>query len=106
MGIFRHRHRLAFPLLASEFARLKVEADVVLCSSSGWAHGVRAIGHKVVYCHTPARWLYQADRYLAGRQWSARGALGALRAPLTRWDHLAARSARRYLTQCVTVQRR
>ena len=24
-------------------------------------------GRKIVYCHTPARWLYQSDRYLRGR---------------------------------------
>ena len=27
----------------------------------------RPRGRKVVYCHTPARWLYQPDRYLAGQ---------------------------------------
>jgi hypothetical protein len=36
--------------------------EVVISSSSGWAHGVRTAPESlhVVYCHTPARWLYRA----------------------------------------------
>ena len=60
-------HRAALPLLAPSFSRLRVSADVVICSSSGWAHGTQVEGRKIVYCHTPARWLYQPDRYLRGR---------------------------------------
>lgn len=63
----RRRHRLALGLLAPSFSRLRVEADVVVCSSSGWAHGTAATGRKIVYCHAPARWLYQGERYLGER---------------------------------------
>ncbi len=56
----RTHHRRALPVLAPSFARLRLDHDVVLCSSSGWAHGVQASGRKIVYCHSPARWLYQA----------------------------------------------
>src|SRR4051812_17705186 len=59
-------HRGAFPVLAPTFSAMNIDADVVVCSSSGWAHGVRTAGYKIVYCHAPARWLYQTDRYLAG----------------------------------------
>ncbi len=45
--------KLAFPFLAPLFSRMHVDADVVLCSSSGWAHGVSTTGIKIVYCHTP-----------------------------------------------------
>src|SRR5690348_12142367 len=40
--------------------------DVVISSTSGWAHGVRTRPDSVhiVYCHTPARWLYRADDHL------------------------------------------
>ena len=62
----RAHHRLALPFLAPSFSRLHVDADVTICSSSGWAHGARTSGRKIVYCHTPARWLYQPERYLAG----------------------------------------
>ena len=62
LGPLRRDHRLALPLLAPSFSRLEIAADVVVCSSSGWSHGARVEGRKVVYCHTPARWLYQPDR--------------------------------------------
>ena len=41
-----------------------VDADIVVCSSSGWAHLVRTSGRKIVYCHSPAKWLYRRDDYL------------------------------------------
>ena len=65
-------HRLALPLLAPTFSRLHVDADVVVCSSSGWAHGAHADGRKIVYCHTPARWLYQPDATSATQRGAAR----------------------------------
>src|SRR5215218_5358347 len=36
----RTRHRLALPLLAPAFGHELVDAEVVVCSSSGWAHGI------------------------------------------------------------------
>src|SRR5437868_3905298 len=75
IGTLRRNHRLALPLLAPAFSQLKVDADVVICSSSGWAHGVKTDARKVVYCYTPARWLYQPDRYLARDKSVAHAAL-------------------------------
>ena len=40
----RAHHRAALPLLAPSFSRLRVSADVVICSSSGWAHGATGRG--------------------------------------------------------------
>ena len=109
LGVLRKHHRLALSVLAPAFSLLRVDADVVVvCSSSGWAHGVVASGRKVVYCRTPARWLYQAGRYLGGATGAQRGgrrafslaaslALGAAGPPLRRWDRSAAGSAARYL---------
>lgn len=99
----RRDHRLALPLLAPSFSALRIDADVAVCSSSGWAHGLRVTGRKIVYCHTPARWLYQADRYLRGRPHAVRAAAAALRAPLVRWDKRAAASADRYLANSTVV---
>jgi hypothetical protein len=110
LGVLRKHHRLALSVLAPAFSLLRVDADVVVvvCSSSGWAHGVVASGRKVVYCHTPTRWLYQAGRYLGGvtapkrrgRRASSVAAslvLGAAGPPLRRWDRAAAGSASRHL---------
>lgn len=106
LPLLRRNHRLALPLLAPAFDRLELDVDVLLCSSSGWAHGARTRGRKVVYCHTPARWLYQPDRYLATRRPFARAALGILRPSLVRWDRRAAASADRYLTNSTAVRER
>ncbi len=102
----RQHYRVALPVLAVAFSRLHVDADVVVCSSSGWAHGVATEGRKVVYCHNPARWLYQRDDYLAeGRKswWLAANSMGpALRV----WDRRAAASCHRYLANSSIVARR
>jgi glycosyltransferase involved in cell wall biosynthesis len=102
----RAHHRLALPLLAPSFSRLHVKAEVAVCSSSGWAHGARVSGRKVVYCHTPARWLYQADRYLAGRSGMSAALLSVMTPPLKRWDRRAAASAHRYLVNSRAVGQR
>ena len=94
----RTYHRLAFPILAPSWSNYRVDADVVLCSSSGWAHGVKTDGRKIVYCHAPARWLYQPDLYLKRTQQRvALAALSTLKGPLKAWDGRAARSAHRYI---------
>jgi glycosyltransferase involved in cell wall biosynthesis len=109
--LLRKQHRLSFPFLHHAFSRIKVDEKVALCSSSGWAHGVHASGAKLVYCHTPARWLYKRDDFFRRIQNSQRGRLsfervhasllarGSLRlvAPLLRrWDRRAAASASQY----------
>jgi glycosyltransferase involved in cell wall biosynthesis len=104
--VLRNHHRLALPLLAPAFSQLRVEADVVVCSSSGWAHGVKAARRKVVYCHAPARWLYQPDRYIGNGHPLAKGILKALAPGLRRWDSRAAGTAQRYLTQSRWVRDR
>lgn len=101
--------RRAFPVLAPLFSSRRVDADVVLCSSSGWAHGI-GVGRgatKVVYCHTPARWLYEPDDYLGTDPPTMRRvALGAMAPGLRMWDRRAARSADRYLANSTTVAAR
>ncbi|MDQ6920110.1 MAG: glycosyltransferase [Candidatus Dormibacteraeota bacterium] len=102
----RRRHRMALPMLAHTFSRLTVQADVVLCSTSGWAHGTRVRGRKVVYCYTPARWLYQPGSYLRGANPATRAALNAMRPYLSRWDRQAAASADAYITSSSAVRER
>jgi glycosyltransferase involved in cell wall biosynthesis len=108
IGPLRREHRAALPLLSYAVSRLPVDADVVVVSSSGWAHGVPATGRKLVYCHAPARWLYQAEAYLGGpAARSVRGrVLMLLGGGLRRWDRRAAASADRYLANSTVVQER
>jgi glycosyltransferase involved in cell wall biosynthesis len=107
LAVLRHHHRLAMPLLAPALSRMDIDADVVLCSSSGWAHGIGTRGRTVVYCHTPAQWLYDPQLFLgetAGP--SHRVALAVARRPLLRWDRKAAARATTYLVNSTTVAER
>jgi glycosyltransferase involved in cell wall biosynthesis len=111
-GVLRRNHRLALPFLARAVSAQHVEADVLLASSSGWAHGISTSGRKVVYCHAPARWLYQADRY-AGTGAGSRGlrsravktATDVFGPSLRAWDQKAAHTADRYLVNSTVIQR-
>lgn len=115
IGLLRRHHRLALPLLAPAVSGRRIEAEVLLASSSGWAHGYRGAERTVVYCHAPARWLYQRDRYLGGSSGSGgtdrmRGAvagmaIGALAPALLRWDRRAAARADLYLANSTVTQR-
>ena len=107
LGPVRRDPRLGLPLLANAWSTLSLpDADVVIASSSGWAHGVRAPegARKIVYCHNPPRWLYQTDQYC--RSTAQTLALRAVRSRLTAWDQRAARSADLYLANSTSVARR
>lgn len=106
IGLIRRDHRLGLPLYAPAFSRLLVDADVVVCSSSGWSHGVRVTGRKIVYCHNPARWLYQSDQYLRESSVVVRAALGPMAPFLRRWDRRAAASADLFLANSTVVAQR
>jgi glycosyltransferase involved in cell wall biosynthesis len=115
IGPLRRSHRLALPLLAAAVDTHRVDADVLLASSTGWAHGYRGARRTVVYCHAPARWLYQRDRYLSGdegarlsdraRRLAAGAALGVLGPALRTWDRRAAHRADRYLANSTVTAR-
>ena len=103
----RRHHRAALPFLPRAVSAMTIDADVVLVSSSGWAHGVTSTGEKLVYCYSPARWLHQQRRYLGDHP--SRGTAFALRmlSPwLRRWDLRAAHSASDYVTVSSVVQDR
>jgi glycosyltransferase involved in cell wall biosynthesis len=78
--------------------------DLVVSSSSGWAHAVRTAPESlhVVYCYTPARWLY--PRLTGGPPIGAATAL-PLRA-LRRWDQAKARIPDGYVAISQLVSRR
>ena len=103
--LLRERHRLALPLLPLAFGSTRIDADVVVCSSSGWAHGIRTDGRKIVYCHSPAKWLYRRDDYLGDRpSAAARLGLRLLDPYLRAFDRRAARSADTYIANSTYVR--
>lgn len=79
--------------------------DIVISSSSGWAHAVRARpgALHVVYCHTPARWLYGAE-HLAGSR--AQSALAPVVGVMRGWDRRSAFRADLYIANSEEVRRR
>ena len=112
IGLLRRHFRAGLPLYDWAFDHTEVPTgtDTVLVSTTGFAHGVRTPQNcrKVVYCHSPARFLYLTDDYLGGQWWrSPKGiVLKALTPPLRRWDRRAAASADEYLCNSTVVRDR
>lgn len=122
VGFLRRHHRFALPLLAHAFSEIEIDEKIVLCSSSGWAHGIHTTGTKLVYCHCPARWLYKSGDYFRKNE-DARNESEHPASPLDRinasfvlgtsfrvvspilrrWDHRAAASASAYYTNSSAV---
>lgn len=98
--------RRLFPLYPAAFRSLgAIDAELVISSSSGWAHSVHTDpgSFHVAYCHTPARWLW-TDEYRgspAGER-LLRPLLGVARG----WDRRAARRADLYIANGRIVQAR
>lgn len=84
--------------------------DLVISSSSAWAHAARRgeDATHVCYCHNPFRYAWnERDRTLAERRDPAsRALLGAFLCRWREWDRAAARRVDRYVTNSRTTQRR
>lgn len=99
--------RHALPMLGRIFRNHTIDdADLVLCSSSGFAHQISTPAPKIVYCHNPPRWLHQTEDYLADQGLLPRLALHALRRRLLREDLAGARGATHYLANSHNVAAR
>lgn len=106
-SVLRHDPRLGLPVLGAAFRRHELhDVDVVLCSSSGWAHGISTSAPKIVYCHTPARWLYEPDYYFGALPAAVRRVLHAAGALARRRDRRWANEAAAYLVNSSYVQER
>lgn len=99
------RFRMLFALYPAAFRSLgAIDAELVISSSSGWAHAVRTAprAFHAVYCYTPARWLY--GDYMAGAP--ARRAVAPFLGALRRIDVHAARRADLYIAISEIVRER
>lgn len=99
--------RNLFPLYPAAFLQLgPIGGDVVVSSSSGWAHMVATEPgtFHAVYCHNPARWLYGAS-YIGAASWKQRSIGPGIKA-LRRLDRMAALRADLYIANSQTTRRR
>lgn len=97
--------RQLLPILPFVWRRIRpVDADVVICSSSGWSHAIRTSGRKIVYCHNPARWIYQTEDVIASRV--QRELFRPVRTALRQLDQRSARTVDRYVANSTTVRQR
>jgi glycosyltransferase involved in cell wall biosynthesis len=102
----RTRHRLTLPILPLVVQQLRVDADVAICGTSGWAQGVQTRGRKIVYFHGLARWLHEQDAYLKGASPARRVAARAMAPPLRRWDRRTMASGDRFFAASSVMCRR
>ena len=100
----RSRHRVALPILPLAFSTSSVDADVVICNTSGFAHGIRTKGRKLVYCQSPPKWLYRRNDYLGVHPSKfAHLGLRLLHPYLRSFDKRAAKSADMYIANSTYI---
>src|SRR3954464_12245976 len=83
--------------------------DLVLSSSSAWAHGILPSPDAVhvCYCHNPFRYAWNArEATLQRRGPLGRAALGVVFQRWRQWDYIAAQRVDRYVANSETTRRR
>jgi glycosyltransferase involved in cell wall biosynthesis len=96
------------PLYPAAFGSFgELDYDIVVSSSSGWAHGVHTAARTthVIYFHAPARWLYSPEAYLA-RGSNRQRLMNVVSPALRRWDKRAVLRADGYITISRNVRER
>jgi glycosyltransferase involved in cell wall biosynthesis len=102
--------RTLLPLYPSAMESLDLRGyDLVLSSSSAWAHGVipGEDARHVCYCHNPFRYAWNArEETLAARGPLGRAALGLVFQRWRQWDWIAAQRVDAYVANSQTTRRR
>lgn len=90
-------HRMLLPAAALALDSLTIDADIIIASTSGLSHRASTTGSKLVYCHTPGRWLHDPDHYHQDDRIHRRAMSSLIRKIWLRSDVAAMRSAGRVL---------
>src|SRR5256885_1782991 len=110
LGVDQSTFRRLLPLYPFAIARLRLPpADVVLSSSSAFAHGVRvpAQAVHVCYCHAPFRYAwYEEARALAETRAPLRAALRLQLRWMRRWDRAASQRVHAYIANSQLTRER
>ena len=104
---FRHYFML-YPFAVEHFDLS--DYDLIFSSSSGYAKGVRRRRNAihVCYCHTPTRWIWRYDDYVAREGFGkvARAALPFMLWGLRKWDLRASQQPNYYIANSRVVANR
>ena len=99
---------MLYPLAVERFDLS--EYDLIFSSSSGYAKGVRRRSNAihVCYCHTPMRWVWRYDDYMARERVGGvtRSALPFFMWGLKKWDLRAAQQPNYYIANSQLVAQR
>ena len=110
LGVGQRSFRRLLPLFPHAVSRLPLAGhELVVSSSSAFAHGVRVPegAVHVCYCHTPFRYAWhERQRALAEVSPALRPALRAVLAMLRRWDLAAASRVTHYVANSEITRRR
>jgi len=110
LGFGQRGFRSLLPLLPAAAGRLRIEGhDIVLSSSSAFAHGVSvpAPAIHVCYCHSPFRYVWEdLARALSEAPAPLRPMLRGLLAGIRRWDVAASRRVTSYIANSEVTRRR
>jgi glycosyltransferase involved in cell wall biosynthesis len=110
LGVGQHGFRRLLPLYPLAVERLRPgPCDVLLTSSSAFAHGIHAPDRAVhvCYCHAPFRYAwYEQARALSETPIPLRPALRAVLGWMRRWDVAASRRVDEYIANSRLTQER
>ncbi|HET9013139.1 MAG TPA: glycosyltransferase, partial [Gemmatimonadaceae bacterium] len=110
LGIRQDGFRRLLPLFPTAARRMKLAPhDVVISSSSAFAHGVDPApgADHICYCHTPFRYAWhERDRALAEVPRALRPAMRGLLARVRRWDLEASRRVTHYIANSAITRER
>ncbi len=99
------RHRRLLPVAITALSRLRLDYDLVISSSSGLAHlAGNSGGPQLVYCHTPARWLYRPDQYFKDMSPSLRRTVQAAAPVYSRLDKAKMHRADRVIVNARVIR--
>jgi glycosyltransferase involved in cell wall biosynthesis len=110
IGIDQKGFRRLLPLFPSAFERLRLsEYELVVSSSSAFAHGVRAApdAMHVCYCHSPFRYAWhERDLALSEAHASLRPLLRRTLGRIRDWDRRASERVTHYIANSRIIQQR
>jgi glycosyltransferase involved in cell wall biosynthesis len=107
---WRLSYRSTLPFLPAAAKRLDLsDYDVVISSSSGWAHGVktRSDAVHICYMHSPPRYLWDQDADTPfGRKFLARRPPEGVMQKLRDWDLMSSGKVSKFIANSETVRAR